>query len=560
MSTLPLALPFPPQNTTSKNIRRPTSSHHPSVWKDYFLQRSSNYMKIEPRTQEEYEELKQQVRRLIADATTIDPSKKLHLIDAIQRLGIAYHFEIEIDSALEKIHLGGVDHVKSDLQTIALWFRLLRQQGIKVPSEMLKKFMDERGKFKEDLVNDVLGMLNLYEAGHFRLHGEDILDEAIAFTTSHLESMATKVSPLLAEQIVHALNRPIRKGLPRIEARRHISLYSRDNHFASPNVALLRFAKIDFNMVQALHLKELNGIVKWWKDLDFATKLPYARDRIVECYIWIMGVYFEPKYSLARMFLTKVIAMTSILDDTYDNYGTYEELEVLTKCVERWDIDVINQLPEYMKLVYQALLNVYSEMEAKVAKEGRSYAMDYAKESMKQTIKVYFREAKWREEGYVPPVEEYMQVALISCGYPMLITNSLVGMGEVATKEAFDWISNDPKMVKACSIVNRLMDDIVSREFERTRDHVASGVDCYMKQYGVSEEEIVKVFWEEVANAWKDINEGFMKPIVLPMPILTRVLNFARVMDFLYKDSDGYTNSHGLKDHIVLLLVDPITL
>ncbi|GKU94691.1 hypothetical protein SLEP1_g8145 [Rubroshorea leprosula] len=535
MSTLPLALPFPPQNTTSKNIRRPTSSHHPSVWKDYFLQRSSNYMKIEPRTQEEYEELKQQVRRLIADATTIDPSKKLHLIDAIQRLGIAYHFEIEIDSALEKIHLGGVDHVKSDLQTIALWFRLLRQQGIKVPSEMLKKFMDERGKFKEDLVNDVLGMLNLYEAGHFRLHGEDILDEAIAFTTSHLESMATKVSPLLAEQIVHALNRPIRKGLPRIEARRHISLYSRDNHFASPNVALLRFAKIDFNMVQALHLKELNGIVKWWKDLDFATKLPYARDRIVECYIWIMGVYFEPKYSLARMFLTKVIAMTSILDDTYDNYGTYEELEVLTKCVE-------------------------SEMEAKVAKEGRSYAMDYAKESMKQTIKVYFREAKWREEGYVPPVEEYMQVALISCGYPMLITNSLVGMGEVATKEAFDWISNDPKMVKACSIVNRLMDDIVSREFERTRDHVASGVDCYMKQYGVSEEEIVKVFWEEVANAWKDINEGFMKPIVLPMPILTRVLNFARVMDFLYKDSDGYTNSHGLKDHIVLLLVDPITL
>ena len=39
---------------------------------------------------------------------------------------------------------------------------------------------------------------------------------------------------------------------------------------------------------------------RWWKDLDFATKLPFARDRIVECYFWIVSVYFEPQYSLAR--------------------------------------------------------------------------------------------------------------------------------------------------------------------------------------------------------------------------------------------------------------------
>ncbi|GKV02275.1 hypothetical protein SLEP1_g14732 [Rubroshorea leprosula] len=272
---------------------------------------------------------------MLTDTTTIKPSKKLHLIDAIQRLGIAYHFEIEIDNALEKIHLGGVDHVEYDLHTTAVWFRLLRQQGIKVPSEIFKKFIDEKGKFKEDLINDVPGMLNLYEAAHLRLHGEDILEEAIAFTISHLESMATKVSPLLQEQISHALIRPIRKSLPRIEARYHISLYSRETHFASSNAALLKFAKMDFNMVQALHLKELNGITKWWKDLDFATSLPYARDRLVEGYFWMMGVYFEPKYSLARTFLTKVTAMTSILDDTYDNYGTPEELELLTKCVER---------------------------------------------------------------------------------------------------------------------------------------------------------------------------------------------------------------------------------
>ena len=75
---------------------------------------------------------------------------------------------------------------------------------------------------------------------------------------------------------------------------------------------------------------------RWWKDLDFATKLPFARDRVVECYFWIVAVYFEPQYSLARKILTKVISMTSILDDIYDVYGTLEELEPFTEAIERF--------------------------------------------------------------------------------------------------------------------------------------------------------------------------------------------------------------------------------
>ena len=46
----------------------------------------------------------------------------------------------------------------------------------------------------------------------------------------------------------------------------------------------------------------------------------------------------------------------------------------------------------------------------------------------------------------------------------MLTITSFVAMGDIATKEAFDWVSNDPKMVRASSIVCRLMDDIVSHE------------------------------------------------------------------------------------------------
>ena len=76
---------------------------------------------------------------------------------------------------------------------------------------------------------------------------------------------------------------------------------------------------------------------RWWKELDFTNKLPYIRDRIVELYVWILGVYFEPQYLLGRKILTKVIAMTSVLDDTYDSYGTFEELQLFTEAIERFD-------------------------------------------------------------------------------------------------------------------------------------------------------------------------------------------------------------------------------
>jgi hypothetical protein len=50
----------------------------------------------------------------------------------------------------------------------------------------------------------------------------------------------------------------------------------------------------------------------------------------------MVGVYFEPSYSRARIILSKVLAIVSLLDDTYDVYGTSQECELFTKCIERF--------------------------------------------------------------------------------------------------------------------------------------------------------------------------------------------------------------------------------
>ncbi|KAK9289491.1 hypothetical protein L1049_007646 [Liquidambar formosana] len=187
---------------------------------------------------------------------------------------------------------------------------------------------------------------------------------------------------------------------------------------------------------------------------------------------------------------------------------------------------------------------------------------DYTSDNMfKNQARAYFMEAKWLSEKYVPTMEEYLHVVAPSSTYPLFTTTSFVRMGDFVTKEAFEWALNEPNtLINAASIVGRIMNDLVSHEFEQKREHIASAVECYMKQHGVSKQEAYEELQKQVTNAWKDINQECLKPTtVVPMTLLTRVLNLTRATYLVYKDGDGYTNSKLLlKDYIVSLFIDPV--
>ncbi|GAB2277869.1 hypothetical protein Dimus_012571 [Dionaea muscipula] len=541
----------------NKTVRR-TVNYHPSIWGDRFTTYVCDDEAMK-RWREEAEELKEKVRKMLTDheiMTTANLPKKLKLIDAVQRLGVSYHFEQEIDELLEQIFINHKTCVADyNLHDTALLFRLQRQQGYKVSCDVFKKFRDSKGSFKED---SVAGTLSLYEAAHLRVHGEDILDEALDFTTRQLNSvLITNLSHPLAKQIQHALRRPIRKSTPRLEAWHYTSFYYKESESHDEN--LLKFAKLDFNILQKMHQKEMSILARWWKDLDFKRKLPWARDRLPECYLWILEVYYQPQYATSRMFATQVIALTSIIDDIYDVYGTHEELVLFTEAMERMDISAIDQLPEYMKPCYQALLDVYGEMEEKISGEGNSYQMGYAKEAMRVLIRAYFEETKWLNRGDIPTYEEYIKVAQVSSAYPMLSITSMIGMGDRVGKEDFDWILTKPKIIEAASIICRLMDDMVSHKFEQQRDHIPSAVECYAYQHGVSGQQACEIFDRHVVSAWKDINEAFLRPTPARVSVLTRILNLSRVIDVLYSEEDGYTHStRRTKDIVACMLINPV--
>ncbi|KAI5333888.1 hypothetical protein L3X38_024020 [Prunus dulcis] len=104
---------------------------------------------------------------------------------------------------------------------------------------------------------------------------------------------------------------------------------------------------------------------------------------------------------------------------------------------------------------------------------------------MKCQVRGYSDEAKWLHQKYTPTMDGYMAVAL-GTSYMMLSTTSFIGMGDIVTKESLDWVLSDPKIVNSLSILGRLMDDMKSHKFEQKRGHIASAVECYMKEYGAT--------------------------------------------------------------------------
>ncbi|KAL4309628.1 hypothetical protein GQ457_01G007770 [Hibiscus cannabinus] len=190
----------------------------------------------------------------------------------------------------------------------------------------LKCLADTDGKFKENVIDDDKGMLSLYEAAHWRVHGEYILEEALTFTTVNLKSLAKKSSP----------------------------------------------------------------------------------------------------------------------HDTFDSYGTLQELQRLIDTLKRWEIGALDDLQDYTEVICKVVLVVFDEIAEEASRDGRSYGVPYA----------------------------------------------FIGMGEMAGIEAFEWLRKEPKIMNSINVIGRLMDDTVSHKFEQLREHASSDAvlvlrDAYLSVYAM---------------------------------------------------------------------------
>ncbi|CAN1328934.1 Terpene synthase 1 [Linum perenne] len=329
-------------STKSAPERRKAQYYHPCVWGDFFLTHvfDTNDETI-CRWKEETEVLKSEVKRmLLADDEENKSFDHLNSIDVIQRLGIGYHFEPEIKRIVQQQvdrdrDRESITDDDADLHTVALRFRILRQHGHNAPNDEFEKFKDEHGEFKKELTDDIEGLLSLYEASFMRTHGETILDEAMVFTETHLKSVEfdDAADSALAERVAHALKRPLRKEIEKLQ---HLFFIRNYEKIQGHNQSLLKLAKLSFNLLQHMYQHELKVLTKWdtyTDDLDMSMKYVYEAVMDLNEEIGVITSKEGRPYCLEYAKRALTINLTAYLDE------------------QRWHVNgIVPSLEEYRHL------------------------------------------------------------------------------------------------------------------------------------------------------------------------------------------------------------------
>ncbi|XP_047341141.1 probable terpene synthase 9 [Impatiens glandulifera] len=540
------------------DLRR-SADYHPTIWDPKLIQSLTTTYTYELHGNR-LDKLKEQVSMFLK--STKDVSILLKLIDSIQRSGVAYHFNEEIDYAFDLV--SSFIPNGSGLSTTALWFRLLRQRGLFVSTDVFDEFKDENGNFLERLSDDLEGLLNLYESSFLGMCGEDDdIEEARDFSVKHLESfMLTRLDCDIVDmrnRVEDALSVPLHWRTPRLEARNFIDLCKVGDGINSS--VILELATLDYNLVQSIHQEEVKELTKWWKNLGFREKLSFSRDRMVENYLWAMGIVWEPQYSKSRITLTKFICILTAIDDIFDIYGSLDELESFVIAVERWDLKAIDDLPQYMKICYLAMYNFGNETAYDVLRDHGTVVIESVKKEWERLCKSYLTEARWYYSGYQPSPNEYMENAWISVGGHGAIVHTCLLLGLFPINEtSLDKFSGGSGPLYWACLITRLSNDIGTSQAEIARGDVPKSIHSYMIHNKVSEKEARDTASDIMNNSWKKLNETIIKGSCCSI-VANLSLNMTRTALSIYQHGDGIGTSNGsTKDRLTLLIVEPISL
>jgi hypothetical protein len=102
-------------------------------------------------------------------------------------------------------------------------------------------------------------MLSLYEASHLGTEDEEILKKAMEFSSAHLNKLIPHLSPKVGRKIAKSLTLPKHLRMARLEARNYMEEYSQESNQIP---TLLELAKLDSEMIQSLHQRELTEICR----------------------------------------------------------------------------------------------------------------------------------------------------------------------------------------------------------------------------------------------------------------------------------------------------------
>ncbi|KAB1201252.1 (3S,6E)-nerolidol synthase 1 [Morella rubra] len=488
-----------------------------------------------------------------------DPFEILKVVDTLQRLCIDYYFQEEIETILRRQYVAYVAHgdCGHELHEAALRFRLLRQQGYYVPADIFENFKDEDGNFKNELSEDINGLMALYEASHLSIEGEDILDQAGIFSEQLLNAWKRHLDYNHVKVVGNTLGHPYHKSVARFMAKNFFGDYPSTNGWFN---GLQQLAKIDFNVVQSMHQKEITKISKWWRDLGLAEKLKFSRNQPLKWYICSMVSLIDPDLSDERVELTKPISLVYVIDDIFDVYGKLEELTLFTEAVNKWDFAALEPLPECMKICFKALYDTTNEISHWIWQKHGWNPIESIRMSWASLCNAFLVEAQWFASGKSPKSEEYLKNAVVSSGVHVVLVHTFFLLGQRITEQTEDLVDLMPGIISFPATILRLWDDLGSARDESQDGHDGSYIECYMKEHqGASIQEARQKVADMISDAWKRLNKECLSPTPFPATFTKASLNIARMVPLLY----NYDDNQGLptlEEHVKSVLFESLSL
>ncbi|XP_060199560.1 (3S,6E)-nerolidol synthase 1-like [Lycium barbarum] len=547
------------QNVSSRNIQVSCRSSNKWSVQEDLLRANSSYN--QDRLNTKFAGLVKDVKYALRTEGNNNRLDNLASVDSLQRMGIEYHFQEEIESILQKEYKeSACFHKYKTPFEVSLCFRLLRQEGYPVPADVFEKFKNnDGGKFGLNLSQDISGLIGLYEAAQVGVEGEYILDEVANFSGSHLNAcLANNGSCVQARIIKETLKYPYHKSLASYKAKSFIRNFKGINGWGRST--LQELANIDHFLTQEIHQHELCQVSRRWRSLGLAEDLKLLRDQPLKWYAWPMAMLAAPKMSQQRIELEKCISFIYVIDDIFDVYGTVEELTLFTEAVNRWELDALADLPEYMRSPYKALYDTINSIGYNIYKTYGWNPIKNLRMTWASLCNAFLKEAKWFASGVIPTADEYLENGLVSSGVHVVSIHMFYLLGLGLTNES-SHLEDASAMSSSVAMILRLWDDLGTAKDENQEGNDGSYVECYMKGHEDASTELAR---EHVAklieDEWKKLNKEHLRFMSRSSGSFSKAsLNFARMVPLMYSYDDNQSLP-ALQEYINSMLYDDLSM
>ncbi|KAJ6402040.1 hypothetical protein OIU84_014168 [Salix udensis] len=373
---------------------------------------------------------------------------KLCMVNQLQRLGLAEHFEQEIEGLLEKVYRNYMNQDQSrtkwsnsmatQLYKDSLAFCLLRMHGFRVSPWMFGWFL------REEEVQDQIErnheyfssvILNVYRATDLMFPGDHVLEEARSFSRKLLEktiSMPNKDQhsvpfPSFQSVIKHELRFPWMARLDHLEHRMWMEEKNNSGLWMGKtcfhrlswlqNDKLKQLAAQNYEVRQTIYRSELEELTRWSKSWGLSG-MGFGREKTAYCYFAVAASTPVPHDYEIRMMVAKSGIVITVADDFYDMEGSLDDLEKITDAVQRWDA---KGLRGHSKTIFDALDNLVNELARKYFRQHGTDITNSLRDIWSETFASWFTEARWSKTGFIPAAEEYLETGMISVASHTLV-------------------------------------------------------------------------------------------------------------------------------------------